>query len=310
MDLDLGLIPGLLTLAEEKHYARAAGRLHLTPSALTRRVRRLERQLGAVLVERDPTGGVRLTAAGERFVVEARPLLAQAMAARQAALGTRSPRLIRMGFPAETNFQHRIDLAGLVRTVRRSHPEIRVGTHSVPFRDLTRSLSERRIDVLCTIAPVQHTAVDSFELSVRSARIGVVGVRHELAEAGSIDVETFAAQPMLFNPEAPREWMSPFWLGDVRPSSQARLVAIPAQDQAAVLRATVQGAGVISTLATLAGSLGPHLRPLTLVGAAPLAFYVAVRRDDLRGGVRALVGAFQDMPPQNLGAARLDRPAW
>ncbi len=300
MDLDIGLIPGLLALAEEGHYGRAAARLHLTASALTRRVQRLERQVGATLVERGPAGVLGLTAAGERFVVAAEPLLAQATAACHAARGTGSPYLLQVGFPAETNFQRRIDLAALVRDVRRSYPEVRVRCVGVPFWQLTSSLTDHRIDVLCTIAPVRHAAVDSFPLPVTSARIGVVGARHDLAEAGQVDVATFADQPMLYNPTAPREWMSPFWLGDVRPASQARLVAIAAQDQRAVLRHTIEGRAVISTLATLGPSLGPHLRPVTLTDAAPLVFHVARRRSDLRGAVRALVAAFTALPQQEL----------
>ncbi len=300
MDLDVGLIPGLLALAEEGHYGRAAARLHLTTSALTKRVQRLERQVGATLLERGPAGVLGLTPAGQRFVVAAEPLLAQAAAACQAAQGVGSPCLIRVGFPAETNFQQRIDLAGLVHEVRRSYPELKVRCVGVPFEHLTSSLTERRIDVLCTIAPVHHAAVDSFPLPVTSARIGVVGARHALAEAGAVDVATFAEQPMLYNPTAPAEWMRPFWLGDVRPANDARLVAIAAQDQAAVLRYTMQQRGVISTLATLGPLLGPHLKSVRLTGAAPLVFHVARRHRDLRGAVRTLVAAFTALPQQEL----------
>lgn len=52
-DLDLSSVASFLVLAEEEHYARAAQRLHLTPSALTKRMQRLERQIGAVLLVRD-----------------------------------------------------------------------------------------------------------------------------------------------------------------------------------------------------------------------------------------------------------------
>ncbi len=300
MDLDIALIPALLAVAEEGHYGRAGARLHLTASALTKRVQRLERQVGVPLLERGPAGVLGLTAAGERFVVLAEPLLAQAVAARAAARGAGAAYLIRVGFPAETNFHLRIDLAGLVRDLRRSYPEVRVRCLGVPFRHLTTSLTERRIDVLCTIAPVQDGAVESFPLPVTSARIGVVGARHDLAGAGSLDVTTFAEQPFLYNPTAPPEWMRPFWLGDLRPASEARLVPIPAQDQLAVLRHTVQGHGVISTLATLAPSLGPHLRAVVLTGAPPVVFHVARRRHDVRGAVRALVAAFRAMAPREL----------
>ena len=56
MELDLGLASSFLVLAEERHYGRAAARLHLTSPALTKRIQRLERQLGVVLLQRGPAG--------------------------------------------------------------------------------------------------------------------------------------------------------------------------------------------------------------------------------------------------------------
>ncbi|GII61016.1 hypothetical protein Skr01_11010 [Sphaerisporangium krabiense] len=85
MDLDLGLVADFLVLVQERHYGRAAVRLHLTSSALTKRVRRLERQLGVALVERDPAGVLAVTSAGRRFAAAAVPLIAQAGAARDSA---------------------------------------------------------------------------------------------------------------------------------------------------------------------------------------------------------------------------------
>lgn len=300
MDLEIGLIPGFLVLAEEGHYGRAASRLHLTSSALTKRIQRLERQLGVSLVERNPVGVLGLTAAGQRFATAAAPLLAQAEIAREAARATPPRYLIRLGIPAATNFPRRTQLAGMARDIRCSYPEARLICVNVPFSQLSRSLSENRVDVLCTIAPVRHLAVDSFPLAVKSARIGVVGSRHSLAEAEAVDVATFAAEPMLYNPRAPEEWMSPFWLGDVRPRREARLVEIQAQNQASVLRDTINGRAVITSLAMVGADLGPHLRAVALTGATPMVIHAARRHHDRRGAVQALVDAFRVLSPRDL----------
>lgn len=300
MDLDLGLIPSFLILIEEGHYGRAAARQHLTSSALTKRVQRLERQVGVPLVHRTSAGVVGPTAAGERFAVAAAPLLVRAAAARQAALTTAPQRMVRLGVPAATNFHRRIDLAGIARELRLDFPGTCVRCVDVPFPMLDRCLTENRVDVLCTITPVQEGAVDSFPLTLTSERIGVVGERHHLAGAASIDVGSFAAEPMLFNPRAPAAWMSPFWLEDVRPRRDARLVAIDAQDQDTVLRETVAGRAVITTLATLGPCLGPSLHAIALEGAAPVVFHVARRQGERRGPVQALVEAFRGLSPQRL----------
>ena len=299
MELDIGLIPDLLALAEEGHYGRAAARCHLTASGLSRRIQRLESQVGVTLVSRVPGREPRLTPAGVRFAAAAEPLLAQAAVACHEAREKR-PCLVWLGFPAETNFQQHVDLAAVVHAVRLSYPELRVSCLGVPFSHLTSSLLEGRVDLLCTIAPVRHAAVESVPLPFTSPRIGVVGAHHDLADAGGVDAASFAEQPMLYNPDVPPEWMHPFWLGDVRPQRQARLVPIPAQDQGAVLRHTIEGRAVITTLATIGPLLGPRLRVVGLRGAPPLTFYLARRREDRRGAVGALVAALRALPQREL----------
>ena len=54
MDLDLTCVHSWLVLVQEQHFGRAAPRLNLTPSALTKRIQRLERQVGVPLVVRNP----------------------------------------------------------------------------------------------------------------------------------------------------------------------------------------------------------------------------------------------------------------
>jgi DNA-binding transcriptional LysR family regulator len=95
MDLDLSCVASFLVLVEEAHFGRAAALLHLTPSALTKRMQRLERQVGVVLLRRDSTGVAGLTAAGRRFAMEADLLLAAAHAARAAARGDAAPLTLR-----------------------------------------------------------------------------------------------------------------------------------------------------------------------------------------------------------------------
>ncbi|MFG2295278.1 LysR family transcriptional regulator [Streptomyces sp. NPDC048603] len=70
-DLDPRLLRGFLAVAEELHFTRAAARLYVAQQALSRDVRRLERELGAELFLRT-TRQVELTADGERLVPLAR----------------------------------------------------------------------------------------------------------------------------------------------------------------------------------------------------------------------------------------------
>ncbi|MFI1165383.1 LysR family transcriptional regulator [Streptomyces sp. NPDC020801] len=72
--LDPRLLRAFVAVAEELHFTRAATRLYLAQQALSRDVRRLERELGAELFVRT-TRQVTLTAEGERLLPYARRAL-------------------------------------------------------------------------------------------------------------------------------------------------------------------------------------------------------------------------------------------
>src|ERR1700754_430210 len=79
-----------VAVAEEQHMTRAAARLGIQQPPLSQQIRDLESELGVQLFERAPRS-IRLNAAGQLFLQDARRLLAEAQDAvtrvRQAARG-------------------------------------------------------------------------------------------------------------------------------------------------------------------------------------------------------------------------------
>ncbi|MFJ9154232.1 LysR family transcriptional regulator [Streptomyces sp. NPDC102270] len=95
--LDPRLLHAFLAVADELHFTRAAARLYVAQQALSRDVRRLERELGAELFVRT-TRQVTLTADGERLMPYARRAL-DAQDALLAAFTQARPLLVDLNYP-------------------------------------------------------------------------------------------------------------------------------------------------------------------------------------------------------------------
>ncbi|MEU6575935.1 LysR family transcriptional regulator [Streptomyces sp. NPDC046805] len=97
VSIDPRLLRAYVTVAEELHFTRAAARLYVAQQALSRDVRRLERELGAELFVRT-TRQVALTADGARLLPYARRVLA-AQDDLLAAVGQARPLLVDLNSP-------------------------------------------------------------------------------------------------------------------------------------------------------------------------------------------------------------------
>ncbi|HWW54249.1 MAG TPA: LysR family transcriptional regulator [Acidimicrobiales bacterium] len=77
MDLDLRLVRYAVAVADELHFGRAAGKLHITEQTLSAQIKALEAKTGIPLFVRDRRH-VEVTAAGAEFVARGRELLGAA----------------------------------------------------------------------------------------------------------------------------------------------------------------------------------------------------------------------------------------
>ncbi|RDI42005.1 LysR family transcriptional regulator [Nocardia mexicana] len=80
MDLDLRKLRYFVSVAEQRHFGRAAERLYIAQPVLSRQIRAFEQELGCDLLVRT-TRSVELTAAGKQLYDEARGILASVDAA-------------------------------------------------------------------------------------------------------------------------------------------------------------------------------------------------------------------------------------
>ncbi|MGW2561665.1 LysR family transcriptional regulator [Streptomyces sp. NPDC001514] len=103
-DIEPRLLRAFVAVAAELHFTRAAARLFVAQQALSRDIRRLERELGAELFVRT-TRQVTLTAEGERLLPYARRVLDAHDELAAAFADTDRPLLVDIGAPVGTGYR-------------------------------------------------------------------------------------------------------------------------------------------------------------------------------------------------------------
>lgn len=111
-----------VTLAEERHFGRAAARLHIAQPALSQQLQQLEREVGTRLVDRS-TRRVDLTDAGRLLQQRAREVLAtlERTAADLALVGAGRAGTVRIGFVGTATYDV---LPQVARRVRADLPDL------------------------------------------------------------------------------------------------------------------------------------------------------------------------------------------
>ncbi|EPX9596841.1 LysR family transcriptional regulator [Pseudomonas aeruginosa] len=138
-----------LIVAEEQSFARAAARVHIEPSPLSRAIKELETQLGVRLLDR-AKGRIRLTWPGEVFREEARRMLAFMDNAQtrvnSASQGYRGR--LRIGL-ADSLAQPR--LTQLLARCREEEPRTEVRIAEMTVNEMVQALRHDQIDVGFTV---------------------------------------------------------------------------------------------------------------------------------------------------------------
>lgn len=158
----LYLMTVFVAVAEEESFAGAARRLGMSPPAVTRAIASLEDRLGVKLLNRT-TRYVRATDAGERYLDDARRVIAAADEADEAAVGINAEPRGHMTITAPVLFGRMYVMPGIVDYLR-TYPDTTV---SALFLDRVVNMLEEGVDVGIRIGELSDS-------SYRALRVGHV----------------------------------------------------------------------------------------------------------------------------------------
>jgi DNA-binding transcriptional LysR family regulator len=165
--MELRTLRYFVAVAEERHFGRAATRLHMSQPPLSRAIKQLEADVGALLLVRSPAG-VTLTAAGTVLLDEARALLDHADRVRVRVSSAAGAATLTVGILGDGTDP---GTARLAAAYRRTHPGVDIRIRDTDLTDPTCGLRAGLVDVALTRAPFDETA-----LTVRALRTDPVGV--------------------------------------------------------------------------------------------------------------------------------------
>lgn len=143
--MDLQQLRYAVAVYHERHFLRAAARVHISQPTLSQQIKKLERELGAPLFERSPAG-VSLTPAGEKFLPRALAVLESLERAVEELNADAQEVRGRLRVAAIPTIGAYL-LPGVVARLRKSAPRLALEFHDLTTSLLLEHLKQGRVDV-------------------------------------------------------------------------------------------------------------------------------------------------------------------
>ena len=286
--MDLRQLRTFLAVARERHFGRAAERLHVAQPAVSQQIRTLEADLGTRLFDRT-SRSVALTAAGQTLLAGAPDILERAARLTEAtrATGRALRGELRLNYARTAPVGVATDV---VEEFRRRYPEVTLAIDSVTT---TRSLEQLRAGTLDT-AFVRLPLTDSSDLAVieigRDPLVAAIPIKHRLARRKTVTPADLQRERIVFWPRTQgpgfHDWIVDHVFGGRMPD-----VARIEPDTEQMVRSVARGDGCAVTTearASLLSVRGVVFKPLASPApTAPLG--LAWQSTDLSAPLHQLI---------------------
>jgi DNA-binding transcriptional LysR family regulator len=202
--MELRQLRAFIAVAEDGVISRAAQRLHLTQSALSRQIKALEEDLGVALLERG-AHSVKLTQEGEVLLKEGRAVVERADAAIGKVRAAGKAVLLRVAY-APTLTAGMLPLA--IGAFTQRHPRVRVELLDFSSTEMRTGLDQGTLDVAVTVKPAKPDETIHWEALHQEAWCVAMGRNHPLNTKKTISpADLDGARMVLFSQQDyPEYW--------------------------------------------------------------------------------------------------------
>ncbi|MAC79968.1 MAG: LysR family transcriptional regulator [Rhodobacteraceae bacterium] len=199
--MNLKQLTYFIAVAEELHFGRAAERLGMAQPPLSRQIKQMEDDLGAVLFNRGKRA-VSLTQAGERLLERGRGLVRdfEDMQLEVRRLGQGAEGRLRIGFVGSSTFGI---LPTIIKSFRANHPEVNLTLTPMNNAQLNRCLISREIDLAVARPALSDAEFRSLALGAE-ALVAATPDALATAQPGRVSVDELKGQSFILYPEYPR----------------------------------------------------------------------------------------------------------
>jgi DNA-binding transcriptional LysR family regulator len=252
-----------IAAAETENVSRAALKLHVSQPALSRQIRDLEEELGFALFERSAKS-VRLTEAGNTFLVEARAVLHRAdeavNRARAIATGTRGE--LHVGYAPSPTVRI---VPATLRVFQSQMPQVRVRLHDLSTEEMLAGVREGKLQIALVVRPNRAMLRGlHFEELARDLMCLAVPPGHAFARLRSVTLAQAVREPLVVFTQRDYPEYHEYLERLFAPLKAKPRTAEEHDSSASLIAAIESGAGVAVVPQSFSCSAGPRLKLLPL----------------------------------------------
>ena len=188
-----------VAVGEDQHYGRASRRLGVAQPALSRQIKDLENEIGFKLFDRMPRG-VRLSAAGELFMADARRILQEVgeATARAARAARGQSGTLRIGF-AENASWHGV-VPDSFRRFREQHPDVVLQLQPAASLEQLAAIRSGRLDAgFVNFMPKADADLDQLAVGRQQVELALPK-RHPLTRLKKLRLRDLTDAPFIWFP--------------------------------------------------------------------------------------------------------------